>query len=216
MAKQGLSYYQAETDRFQDIRIKRLKKHFGCEGYAVYTYVVNEIFRVEGSYIIFDEDQAFDTAEYWSLDEDQVMKIIEYCAEISLFDTKLWHTRKILTSPQIQQRYSEICRRAKKRIAIPDEITLISDRSAIQTPCFGLPSSDSHLSATSVLFPTKMFFTKIACTLHVFGVNPLVNTKLERAGRSVGRCRTHQLPTRALHRSLICIPNHITRQASVH
>lgn len=136
MAKQGLSYYQAETDRFQDIRIKRLKKHFGCEGYAVYTYVVNEIFRVEGSYIIFDENQAFDTAEYWSLDEDQVMKIIEYCAEISLFDTKLWHTRKILTSPQIQQRYSEICRRAKKRIAIPDEITLISDRSAIQTPEF--------------------------------------------------------------------------------
>ena len=64
---------------------------------------------------------------------------------------------------------------------------------------FALPSSDSHLSATSVLFPTKMFFTKIACTLHVFGVNPLVNTKLERAGRSVGRCRTHQLPTRALH-----------------
>ena len=25
MAKQGLSYYQAETDRFQDIKIKRLK-----------------------------------------------------------------------------------------------------------------------------------------------------------------------------------------------
>ena len=58
---------------------------------------------------------------------------------------------------------------------------------------FALPSSDSHLSATSVLFPTKMFFTKIACTLHVFGVNPLVNTKLERAGRSVGRCRTEPI-----------------------
>ena len=41
MAKQGLSYYQAETDRFQDIKIKRLKKKYGCEGYAVYTYIEN-------------------------------------------------------------------------------------------------------------------------------------------------------------------------------
>nr|WP_044656967.1 hypothetical protein [Bacteroides acidifaciens] len=29
MAKTGLSYYQAETDRFQDIKVKRLKKRYG-------------------------------------------------------------------------------------------------------------------------------------------------------------------------------------------
>ena len=39
MAKTGLSYYQAETDRFQDIKVKRLKKRYGCEGYAVYQYI---------------------------------------------------------------------------------------------------------------------------------------------------------------------------------
>ena len=46
MAKQGLSYYQAETDRFQDIKIKRLKKKYGCEGYAVYTYIVVICFQI--------------------------------------------------------------------------------------------------------------------------------------------------------------------------
>ena len=46
MAKTGLSYYQAETDRFQDIKVKRLKKRYGCEGYAVYQYIQNEIYRV--------------------------------------------------------------------------------------------------------------------------------------------------------------------------
>lgn len=51
MAKQGLSYYQAETDRFQDIKIKRLKKKYGCEGYAVYTYIENEIYRNNGCFI---------------------------------------------------------------------------------------------------------------------------------------------------------------------
>ena len=45
MAKTGLSYYQAETDRFQDIRVKRLKKRYGCEGYAIYQYILNEIYR---------------------------------------------------------------------------------------------------------------------------------------------------------------------------
>lgn len=32
MAKQGFSYYKAETDRFQDIKIKRLKKKSVVQG----------------------------------------------------------------------------------------------------------------------------------------------------------------------------------------
>ena len=47
MSKNGFSYYKAETDRFQDIKIKRLKKKYGCDGYAVYQYALNEIYRVE-------------------------------------------------------------------------------------------------------------------------------------------------------------------------
>ena len=43
MSKNGFSYYKAETDRFQDIKIKRLKKKYGCDGYAVYQYALNEI-----------------------------------------------------------------------------------------------------------------------------------------------------------------------------
>ena len=41
MSKNGFSYYKAETDRFQDIKIKRLKKKYGCDGYAVYQYALN-------------------------------------------------------------------------------------------------------------------------------------------------------------------------------
>ena len=127
MSKNGLTYYQAETDRFQDIKIKRLKKRYGCEGYAVYNYVQNEIYRVEGCFIRFTDDQAFDCAEYWNIDEEQVMNIINFCADIDLFDSLIWKTRGILTSRDIQQRYTEICRRAKKRMFIPDEIALIED-----------------------------------------------------------------------------------------
>ena len=125
MAKTGLSYYQAETDRFQDIKVKRLKKRYGCEGYAVYQYIQNEIYRVEGCYIRFTDDQMFDVSEYWGIEEERVEKIIEYCTEVELFDTITWHTNHVLTSVDIQQRYLEICRRAKKKIVLPEDIRLV-------------------------------------------------------------------------------------------
>lgn len=125
MAKTGLSYYQADTDRFQDIKVKRLKKRYGCEGYAVFQYIQNEIYRVEGCYIRFTDDQLFDVSEYWCIDEDRVETIIEYCAEVELFDAITWRTKRVLTSIDIQQRYIDICRRAKKKILIPEDILLI-------------------------------------------------------------------------------------------
>ena len=46
--KTGFPFYAADTDRFQDLRIKRLKKDMGCDGFAVYEYILNEIYRVKG------------------------------------------------------------------------------------------------------------------------------------------------------------------------
>lgn len=128
MRKKGLTYYQAETDRFQDIKIKRLKKQYGCEGYAVYTYLQNEIYRVEGCFMRFGDDDAFDCADYWNIDEEKIYEIINFCADIDLFDAIIWKTRQILTSREIQENYAEICRRAKKQTIIPEEIALTDDR----------------------------------------------------------------------------------------
>lgn len=139
MAKQGLSYYQAETDRFQDIKVKRLKKKFGCEGYAVFNYIENEIYRVEGCFLKITDDIVFDIAEYWSIDEDQVEAIIGFCAEIELFDLATFRTRHIVTSAALQQRYIEICRRCKKRMFIPEEISLIIDEAAPTTKAEPMP-----------------------------------------------------------------------------
>lgn len=44
---------------------------------------------------------------------------------MELFDTITWHTNHVLTSVDIQQRYLEICRRAKKKIVIPEDIRLV-------------------------------------------------------------------------------------------
>lgn len=125
MAKQGLSYYQAETDRFQDIKIKRLKKKYGCEGYAVYTYIENEIYRNNGCFIKATDDIIFDIAEYWAIDEEQVETIINFCTDIDIFDSITWKSRQVLTSEHIQQKYVSVCKHAHKAIILPEEIRLI-------------------------------------------------------------------------------------------
>lgn len=125
MGKAGFSYYMAETDRFQDIKVKRLKKRYGCEGYALYQYALNEIYRVEGCWIEFSEDELFDASEYWGIEEGRVKEIIHYCAEIGLFDTELWEKRGVLTARSIQSRYLDMCKRSKKKATIPLGVLLV-------------------------------------------------------------------------------------------
>ena len=81
IARKGFEYYRAETDRFRDIKIRKLRKEHSCAGYAIYQYVLNEIYRVEGCYIRFTQDELFDCAEYWNMREEEVLRIINYCTE---------------------------------------------------------------------------------------------------------------------------------------
>lgn len=131
MSKQGLNYYTIDTDRYQDIRIKRLKKDFGCSGLAVYDYILCEIYRVRGCFIVWDENTAFDVAEYFGLKENLVDEIVKYCGAVGLFDKGLL-SRGILTSSSIQKRYLEMCKRAKRNdVEIPEEIAIIREETPI-------------------------------------------------------------------------------------
>ena len=47
-AKKGFTYFRFETDHFYDPKVKRLKNKFGMEGWGVFHFIVNEIYRVEG------------------------------------------------------------------------------------------------------------------------------------------------------------------------
>ena len=128
--KIGLEYYSADTDRFQDIRIKRLKKDFGCDGFAVYEYILNEIYRVKGCFLAWDESTAFDVAEYWGLKETKVNEIVRYCCAVGLFDKALLSNGSVLSSPSIQSRYVDMCIRAKRKsIIIPEEYDILPEKS---------------------------------------------------------------------------------------
>ena len=127
IARKGFEYYRAETDRFRDIKIRKLRKEHSCAGYAIYQYVLNEIYRVEGCYIRFTQDELFDCAEYWNMREEEVLRIINYCTETGLFNAGIWKQYGILTGHSIQIRYVSMCHAAKRKTVIPEEINLLSE-----------------------------------------------------------------------------------------
>lgn len=128
--KTGLSYFSSDTDRFQDIKIKRLKKDMGCTGFAVYEYILNEIYRVKGCFLVWDESTAFDVAEYWGLKENTVNEIVNYCGSVGLFNKELLSRGGVISSRSIQSRYLEMCIRAKRKdVKIPEEYEIIPEES---------------------------------------------------------------------------------------
>lgn len=131
--KTGLNYYNVDTDRYMDIRIRRLVKDHGCRGLAVYDYLLCEVYRVHGCFVVWDEETAFNVAEYLGLKESNVFEIVRYCGVVGLFDKALL-SRGIVTSASIQRRYLEMCNRSKRKIAeIPEECRIIPEESK-ETP----------------------------------------------------------------------------------
>lgn len=160
-AKTGLKYYMMDTDRYQDRRIKRLKKDCRCPGIAVYDYILCEIYRVHGCYIEWDKDTAFDVAEYLGLKETTVLEIVKYCGAVGLFNKELL-SRGIITSASIQRRYLDMCNRAKRQnvripecCAIPPEETQIIPEESPKTPEVCREVKKSKVKETLSLSPSS-------------------------------------------------------------
>lgn len=144
MAKSGLTYYHVDTDRYQDKRIKKLKKSLGCVGLAVYDYILCESFRVNGWGMEWDDDVAFDIADYLNIKESVVTEVVKYCAHVGLLNARLLGCG-IITSEEIQARYVEICKRSKRvSYNIPDKYRLYTEE---------MPKTTEDLAKTTEEMP---------------------------------------------------------------
>lgn len=147
--KTGLNYYNVDTDRYMDIRIRRLVKDHGCRGLAVYDYLLCEVYRVQGCFVVWDEVTAFNVAEYLGLKESNVLEIVRYCGAVGLFDKELL-SRGIITSASIQRRYLEMCNRSKRKIAeIPEECRIIPEESPEAPEVWTQRKKERNISSSS-------------------------------------------------------------------
>ena len=127
--KTGFTYYQVDTNRYQDRRIRKLLRRFrGGVGIAVYDCILCEVFRDKGHSLIWDEDTVFDVSEMLGVTEKTIEEVVRTCAEIGLFDADMLK-KNIITSVSIQERYKAMCAWTKRKAHIPTDIAIVSENS---------------------------------------------------------------------------------------
>lgn len=116
----GLDYYQLDTDVFDDRKVRRLITTHGHTGFTIWIFLMTEIYRKQGYYLQVDADSVFDFSDELKCPEDQVHGVIDYCTQIGLFDADMYTSHGILTSTKIQERWTEISKRSKRKICEPE------------------------------------------------------------------------------------------------
>lgn len=137
--KNGLSYYNIDTDIFQDIKVRRLLKAFAAKGFLIYMYILTEIYRDKGCFIEWDESTAFNVSDILNVSENLVTEVVDYCCEVGLFDKELLTNESILTSKSIQNRWEKIAKDARRKIKRVDQINpkfSITHEETKKTPTF--------------------------------------------------------------------------------
>lgn len=129
-----------------DRNIRKLTKRFGAVGYGVFLRILESIYKV-GHFVYCTDEFIFDVLDSLNMDagEESVIKsIIDYCAEVGLFDHDMYMLSGVLTSHGIQERYffakEQSITRAITKQSLPEYEYLLIDITAE----FGKPNDISE------------------------------------------------------------------------
>lgn len=130
--KVGLQYFNIETDRYQDLKIKKLIHAFSVSGISIYDFLLNEIYRDKGCFIVWGECTAFNVADVLKIKESLVNEVVNYCCSVGLFNKAVLTSESVLTSKAIQERYIMICKLCRRGDVIIDKaINLITTEESV-------------------------------------------------------------------------------------
>jgi hypothetical protein len=123
--KEGLDYFQIDTDLEADVRIVQLRIKHPEKGLEVYLLMLTRIYRDLGYFIEWNPVQCRNMAPVFLTTKEKTQAIIDTCVEEGLFDPGLYKQYNILTSGSIQDRFLRSVYR-RKRIYIIREFSLFS------------------------------------------------------------------------------------------
>ena len=114
--KKGLVYFYKDVHDWDDFKIIDLVGEYGPLGFAVYDVVLCEVYK-NGYYLEIPLEKL---ASYviraignrWIREKSFVLQVVQYCADIGLFDEALL-SQSVITSAEIQKHYSEVTGRSK-------------------------------------------------------------------------------------------------------
>ncbi|MBO5650390.1 MAG: DUF4373 domain-containing protein [Selenomonas sp.] len=122
-ASRGFDYISLDTDFVSDRKISRLRRYTNEFAPYVYITLVLTIFREElGYYIKWDEDALLDLAEKTHISEDFISRVVETCLEekVGLLSREMYDKYGILTSHGIQQQFTVMCERTKRKCRVEE------------------------------------------------------------------------------------------------
>ena len=115
-AKKGLDYFPLDVDFWSDYKIMDLLDEYGPMGLCIYEAMLCQVYK-NGYYLEIPLDKLASQiirliGNRWIKKKDLVLQVMQFCAEIGLFDQALLR-QSVITSVGIQQRYSEVTARNK-------------------------------------------------------------------------------------------------------
>ena len=119
--KKGLDYFPFDVGFFSEKKIKILKSRYGADGIVIYQYLLCEIYKENGYYLIVDDDFEYIISDDLNMEINKVKQVINFLLERSLFNNKLFQSDKVLTSTGIQKRYQEAVKTKASKKAITIE-----------------------------------------------------------------------------------------------
>lgn len=117
--KKGLDYRSASTHKYEDFRMVDLLDKYGANGALVYD-IISDMVIQQGYYLEIPlQNLALSVQKTvgskWIRNRDFVLQVVQYCADIGLFDKDLLQ-QSVITSVELQESYSIGTVRSKVQI----------------------------------------------------------------------------------------------------
>ena len=149
--KKGLDYFKKTVDYYSDDKIMDLMDEYGPLGVTIYDVILTIIYK-NGYYLEMPVEKLSrlvrrTIGNRWIKDITLVGKVIDYCAEIGLFDECLMQ-QNIMTSVGIQSRYAEVTARNK---VDKSNYWLLRNGEALSSDAFeNISATEKEISATEI------------------------------------------------------------------
>lgn len=122
---QGIDYFPLDVGFLRDIKVRKIIRACGISATPILIDLLCNIFRDEGYYMRWGEDESFLIADEVGVSEGAVIETVQKAVQVDFFNANMFETYGILTSRGIQKRFFKAVAR-RKEICYDARFLLIS------------------------------------------------------------------------------------------
>ena len=128
-SKYRVDFFGLDSNFLRDVKIKRLRRQYGCNGVCIYLATICKMYETNGYFAEYDDNFVYDIADEisgkHSPTKDVVRAVIEYCIEQGLLQSPRYDSCKIITAHRVQVQFY-LATKQRKSIEVNRAIWLLS------------------------------------------------------------------------------------------